>query len=131
MKKRTRLIIGIVVVLVAVGAVIVTNNQSNATQADVELGQVARATLSSVVESSGSVIAESNVTLSFDTTGTVAAVNAQPGDHVKQGAVLAELDTSDLERQGAQGEQAHLIHQPLYSLTLPPHPPYITAAPSS
>ena len=128
MKKRTRLIIGIVVVLIAVGAVIVTNNQSNATQADVELGQVARATLSSVVESSGSVIAESNVTLSFDTTGTVAAVNAQPGDHVKQGAVLAELDTSDLERQVAQAEQAYLIQQASYSLTVQPDPAEVTAA---
>ena len=111
MKKRTRLIIGIVVVLIAVGAVIVASNQSNAAQADVELGQVTRATLSSVVESSGSVIAESTVTLSFDATGTVAAVNVQPGDRVKQGDVLAELDTRSLELQVAKQEQAYLIQQ--------------------
>src|SRR3990172_6244547 len=127
MKKRTRLIIGIVVVLIAVGAVIVANNQSNAAQADVELGQVTRATLSSVVESSGSVIAESTVTLSFDTAGTVAAVNVQPGDRVKQGDVLAVLDTSDLERQVAQAEQAYLIQQASYSLTVQPDPAEVAA----
>ncbi len=128
MKKRTRFIIGIVVVLNAVGAVIVASNQSSTAQADVELGQVTRATLSSVAESSGSVIAESDVTLSFDTTGTVAAVNVQPGDRVKKGDVLAVLDTSDLERQVAQAEQAYLIQQASYSLTVQPDPAEVTAA---
>ena len=128
MKKRRWLIIGIVVVLIAVGAVIVTSNQSTTAQADVQLGQVTRATLSSVVESSGSVIPESAITLSFDTAGTVARLNVQPGDLVKQGDVLAELDTNDLERQVAQQEQAYLIQQASYSMTVQPDPAEVTAA---
>src|SRR3990172_11499552 len=118
MKKRRMLIVGIVVALIALGVVIVTRNKTNTAKADVELGQVTRATLSSVVESSGSVIPESDVTLSFDTAGTVARLNVQPGDLVKQGDVLAELDTSDLERQVAQQEQADLIQQASYSMTV-------------
>ena len=128
MKKRRWLIIGIVVVLIAVGAVIVTSNQSTTAQADVQLGQVTRATLSSVVESSGSAIPESDVTLSFDTAGTVARLNVQPGDLVKKGDVLAELDTNDLERQVAQQEQAYLIQQASYSMTVQPDPAEVTAA---
>src|SRR3990170_4604483 len=127
MKKRRWLIIGIMVVLIVAGVVIPTNSHSSAAQTDVQLGQVTRATLSSVVESSGSVIAESDVTLSFDTAGTVAAVNVQPGDRVKQGDVLAELDTSDLERQVAQAEQAYLIQQASYSLTVQPNPAEVAA----
>ncbi len=128
MKKRTKIILGIVIVLIGVGVVIVTNTQSNAAQADVELGQVTRATLSAVVESSGSAAPESTIALSFDTAGTVAAVNVQPGDRVKQGDVLAELDTSNLELQAAQQEQAYLIQQASYSMTIQPDPAEVTAA---
>ncbi|HET7089892.1 MAG TPA: biotin/lipoyl-binding protein, partial [Anaerolineae bacterium] len=128
MKKRRMLILGSVGVLIAAGIVIVTNNQSSTAQADAELGQVTRATLSSVVESSGSVIPESDVTLSFDTAGTVAAVNVQPGDRVKSGDVLAALDTRSLELQVAKQEQAYLIQQASYSLTVQPDPAEVAAA---
>ncbi|HLF26683.1 MAG TPA: efflux RND transporter periplasmic adaptor subunit [Anaerolineae bacterium] len=128
MKKRTKLVIGIVVVLIAVGVVIASNNQSSAAQADVQLGRVTRATLSSVVESSGSVLAESAVTLAFETAGTVARVNVQVGDRVKQGDVLATLDTRGLERQVAMQEQAYLSQQAGYSLTVQPDPAEVAAA---
>jgi len=128
MKKRRWLIILVVAALVVVGILIVTNNQSSEAQANVELGRVTRATLSSVVESSGSVIPESDITLSFDTSGTVAAVNVQPGDQVKQGDILAELDTRDLERQVAMQEQAYLIQQVTYSTTVQPDPASVAAA---
>ena len=63
------------------------------------------ATLLSTVDSSGSVAPESKVTLSFGTSGTVNKVNVQPGDRVKKGDVLAELDTRALELQVAQQQQ--------------------------
>jgi CBS domain containing-hemolysin-like protein len=48
---------------------------------------VTRATLLSTVDSSGSVTPESNVTLSFGTSGPVSKVNVQVGDHVKAGEI--------------------------------------------
>ena len=55
-------------------------------------------------------------------------MTVQPGDHVKEGDVLAELDTSDLELQIAQQEQAYLIQQATYSTTIRPDPNAVTAA---
>ena len=133
-RKRTWIIIGIVVVLIAVG-VVVMNNQRNATQAaaqaNVQLGRVTEATLSSTVDSSGSVSPESKVTLSFGTSGTVSKVNVKPGDRVKKGDVLAQLDASNLELQLAQQQQAYLSQQAAYSLTVQPDPDAVAAAKSA
>ena len=131
-RKRTWIIIGVVVILVAVGVVVVSSNQRNAAQAaaqaNVQLGRVTEATLSSTVDSSGSVSPESKVTLSFDSSGTVNKVNVQPGDRVKKGDVLAELDASNLELQLAQQQQAYLSQQAAYSLTVQPDLDAIAAA---
>jgi len=47
---------------------------------------------------------------------------------VKQGDVLAELDMSDLALQVAQQEQAYLIQQAAYSMTLTPDADAVAAA---
>ncbi len=130
-RKRTWIIIGIVVVLIAVGVVVVTNNQRNTAQAaqtNVQMGRVVEASLSSTIDSSGSIVPETKVTLPFGASGTVTKVNVQPGDRVKKGAVLAQLDTSDLELQVAQQQQSYLVQQAAYSLTLQADPGAIAAA---
>jgi HlyD family secretion protein len=131
-RKRTWIIFGIVAALIVGGIVLVTNNQrsvaQSAAQANVQLGRVTEATLSSTVDSSGSVSPESKVTLSFGTSGTVNKVNVQPGARVKKGGVLAELDTSNLELQVAQQQQAYLIEQAAYSMTVQPDPAAVAAA---
>jgi multidrug efflux pump subunit AcrA (membrane-fusion protein) len=115
-----------------VGIAIVTGNQHSAAQAaalvNAQTGRVTRAALSSTVDSSGSVSPESAVTLAFGVSGTVAKVNVLPGDHVKKDDVLAALDTSDLELQVAQQEQAFLIQQAAYSMTIQPDPDAVAAA---
>jgi HlyD family secretion protein len=133
MKNRRRwIVLGIVVVLVAVGVVLITNNQRSAAQAaaqaNVQMGRVTRATLLSTVDSSGSVTPESKVTLSFGTSGTVAKVNVQVGDHVKKGDVLAELDASSLQLQLAQQQQSFLSQQASYSMTIQPDPDAVKSA---
>ncbi len=129
-KKRIWVILGIVVVLAVVGFVVLRGN-STATAAQgatVQTGRVTRATLLSTVDSSGSVSPESKVTLSFGTSGTVDKVNVQPGDRVKKGDVLAELDTRNLELQVAQQQQAYIIAQANYSMTLTPDPGAMASA---
>jgi len=49
------------------------------------------------------------------------------GNQVKQGDVLAELDTTDLELAVAQAEQSYLSQQATYSLTVNPDPDEVAA----
>jgi HlyD family secretion protein len=129
-KKKVWIVLGVIVVLAAIGFVVVRNitPAASAQGTTAQLGRVTQATLSQTVDSSGSVLPESEVTLSFGASGTVSKVNVEPGDRVKQGDVLAELDTSDLALQVAQQEQAYLVQQAAYSMTLTPDVDAVTAA---
>lgn len=63
---------------------------------------VRRGTITEVVNVTGNVTSTKNVTLGFENAGTIAAVYYQDGAAVPQGAVIAKLDTSQLEAQLAQ-----------------------------
>ena len=131
MKKRTWLVIGLVVVsaVVVIGAV--SNRSAASAQSTLSsdaIGQVTLTTLSSAVESSGSIAAEDDVALAFGTSGTVAEINIEVGSHVKKGDVLAKLDTAKLELQVAKAEQAYLLQQATYSKTVQADPEAVTAA---
>ena len=118
-----------VVALASFGVVFfATRAQTATTTTETQLGQVTQATLSSVVESSGSVAPQAEIALSFGASGTVSKVNVKVGDQVKQGEVLAELDTTDLELEVAQAEQSYLSQQASYSMTVNPDPAAVTAA---
>jgi HlyD family secretion protein len=127
-KKRVFITLGVLVLVCAGVAFVATRSPSTTTTDEVQLGQVTQATLSSVVESTGSVIPESEVTLSFGASGTVAAVTVRTGDRVKQGDVLAELDTRRLALQVAKQEQAYLSQQASYSMTITPDPAAVQSA---
>ena len=129
MTKKRIIIFLVVIVLVGAGiAFATTRAQASASTTQTELGQVTQATLSSVVESSGSVIPKSKITLAFGTSGVVTKVNVQIGDQVKKGDVLAELDTTDLELAIAQAEQEYLNVQATYSMTVNSDPNSVKAA---
>jgi macrolide-specific efflux system membrane fusion protein len=51
------------------------------------------------VTASGNIDSNQDVSLSFQKSGTVTAVNVAVGDHVYKGETLASLDNSDLEAQ--------------------------------
>ncbi len=129
MTKKRIFIFLVVVVLVGAGiAFATTRSQASTSATEMQLGEVTQATLSSVVESSGSVIPKSRITLAFGTSGVVTKVNVQVGDQVKKGEVLAELDTTDLELAIAQAEQEYLNVQATYSMTVTPDPNSVAAA---
>jgi HlyD family secretion protein len=129
MKKKRIFSVFVVVALVcAVVAVATTRAQPSTSTTAAETGTVTQATLSAVVESSGSASPVASVTRAFGTSGTVSKVNVQVGDKVKQGDVLAELDTTDLELAVAQAEQSYLSQQATYSMTINPDPAEVTAA---
>jgi HlyD family secretion protein len=60
------------------------------------------------VTASGNIDSNQNVSLSFQKSGTVTAVNVAVGDHVYKGEMLASLDNSDLKAQ-LQGAQADVM----------------------
>jgi len=121
-KTGIRLLVGLVIIVIIAGVFVLTSAQRATTQAAgttaTQMGVVKRTTLSAVVESSGSIEPHSSLNLSFNALGKVAQINVKVGAHVKQGDVLARLDTAALELQLRQDEQALIIQQATYSQTL-------------
>ena len=127
-KKRLFSVLVVIGLVCAVVAVATARAQTSTSTTAIETGQVTQATLSAVVESSGSVTPKAVSALSFGVASTVRTVNVKVGDRVQQGEVLAELDTTDLELAVAQAEQAYLSQQATYSLTVNPDPVAVAAA---
>ncbi|HLF26843.1 MAG TPA: efflux RND transporter periplasmic adaptor subunit [Anaerolineae bacterium] len=125
-RTRTRLIVGSLVILSVVGVVVIRSTAlTHAQGADVttsQTGQVQRTTISAVVESAGSIEPRRALSLNFGSPGTVAQVDVRVGDHVRQGDVLAKLDTAALELQRRLDEQSLIIQQANYTQTLVPDP---------
>ncbi|HSD83601.1 MAG TPA: hypothetical protein VLG46_07075, partial [Anaerolineae bacterium] len=80
-RKRTWIIIGVVVVLIVAGGVYLTTRQTANGQAarnflaNAQRVKVVRTTLSNAVDSTGSINPEAKVSLSFGASGTVSQVN--------------------------------------------------------
>ena len=131
MKKRTWIIIGIGVIAACTVIGAIGRQSAAGVQAALSSSQIApvtRTTVSLAVESSGSIAANDDVALVFRTSGTVAEVNVKVGSQVKQGDVLAKLNTAKLEVQVAKAEQAYLLQQAMYSKTVQADPEAVTAA---
>ncbi len=74
--------------------------------------------LVATVNATGNIQPESEVRLSFQTGGRVAAVNVVKGDAVKKGDVIARLDTADLQAALEQAQTGLVIASAGYSRTL-------------
>lgn len=137
-KKRIWIIIGLVVVLTAGGIYLLTTRQTANGQgglaqlaANAQTAKVIRTTLANSVDSSGSIIPQATVQLSFGTAGTVDQVKVKVGDRVKAGDVLATLDSSDLQDKLDQAQQAYIIQQLTYSSTVEASPSDVAVAQAS
>ena len=130
-KSRKGLLIGSVLIVIVVAALLAVstslNNAPSASSPAVPLGQVTRTTVTDAVESSGRIEPQNTLNLSFGGLGTVDQINVKVGDHVKQGDVLAKLNTDALELQLQQDQQAVIIQQATYSQTLIPDPGTVTS----
>lgn len=93
---------------------------------------VRRGNIAATVNIMGSTAAMSQAKLTFETTGKLTQLLVKAGDNVKQGDVLAKVDTADLELQVAQAkvslDQAKLK---LSDLKAGPKPDDVTAAESA
>ncbi len=138
MKKRTWIIVGIVVIALAAGGIYFATRQTATGQsgrnnfpANAQTAKVIRTTLSNSVDSTGSINPESKIPLSFGASGIVSQVKVNVGDRVKKGDVLATLDTTDLQQKVTQAEQSYLLQQLTYSTTIQADPRDILTAQSA
>lgn len=79
---------------------------------------VSKGTLAAAVSATGNIQAESEIQLAFPLSGKVAEVRVTRGDTVKQGDVLATLDTTELETALAQAQAGLVIASANYSRTV-------------
>ncbi len=134
-KKRTWIILGIAAVLLGGGLYLATRSsgQASASQmlADAQTATVQQTTLLTSVDSTGSIMPESTLDLSFGTSGTVDTVKVAVGDQVKKGDVLATLDTTKLQLKVTEAEQAYVLQQLTYSETMQADPNDVAVAQAS
>ncbi len=98
MKRSFVIVVGVVLIVAAVAALFGWQNltASAATSTSrLQTATVQRGTLVATVNAAGNVATPRQSALSFPTSGRVSKVYVQVGDTVKQGQVLAELDSTD------------------------------------
>ncbi|HDQ71190.1 MAG TPA: biotin/lipoyl-binding protein, partial [Chloroflexi bacterium] len=120
----------LVIVLAVVGGVICfRSRQAGQGEQSVRAATVERGTMLVVVSASGNIEANKRVNLAFESSGRVDEVLVAVGDRVDGGAVLARLDTRQLELQVRQAQAAlALAEAQLIQLEEGPRPGEIAAA---
>lgn len=98
-KLRIAMIVGGVLGVLALGYAFTRPSETQTFVTDV----VKRGALAQTVEVTGELQSVSDLSLAFETSGTIAVVSVDEGDSVRAGDVLAELGNAEL---GAQAEQA-------------------------
>ncbi len=88
------------------------------TQIAPERVTVERGLIENHVIANGHVVAERTASLSFSRAGRIAVVNAREGEWVKQGQLLARLDTRELEFIAKQQKAAYIGATAQYSLAV-------------
>jgi HlyD family secretion protein len=105
MKSTVRIIvIGIVVAAVSIGAYLQFRPTKVNASTTTNTATVTRETLSATVTGAGNIASRQTADLAFGQSGTVKTINVNVGDQVKAGAVLGELDTTDLQLQVKSAE---------------------------
>ncbi|OQA17041.1 MAG: Macrolide export protein MacA [Chloroflexi bacterium ADurb.Bin360] len=92
------LVVGILLIA-AIGGYLWYRQQEPRTRLEVlRTGETIRGDLDITVAVSGNVVANQRVDLRFTVPGTVESIHVAVGDHVSEGQVLAQLDTTALQR---------------------------------
>ena len=93
------------VVGLGVGAYFTVNSSSTpATTASIRTAAVTRGVVLSSVSATGNVQAASQLSVNFRTSGTLSAVLAHVGEHVKAGQILGRIDPTDAKAAVSEAE---------------------------
>src|SRR2546423_1400820 len=110
MRRRTKILIGIAVLLVLGGGALVAKSRRGKDVTPVMLAKVARMDLTSKVSANGKIDAKRKVDLSANVMGQIVNLAVREGDVVKKGAFLLQIDQKQLAAS-AQGAAASLQAQ--------------------
>lgn len=106
MQTRTKVIIGVVVVVVFGSAAALSVAKSRDKGIDVRMEEVARRDLVEIVTASGNIRARAAVELSSDISAKVAELLVDEGDDVTRGQVLMRLDPAQYQAGVSRAEAA-------------------------
>ncbi|MDP2960098.1 MAG: efflux RND transporter periplasmic adaptor subunit [candidate division Zixibacteria bacterium] len=122
MKKRSKIIIGVIVIAVIVIVVLLNLGRSGEKVYRVEVDKVKKGDIASLVTGSGKVQAKKDVKISATVPGLIISLPIKDGDWVKKGQLLVQIDPSEYKSAVAQAtaqlnsaranlEQAELIFE--------------------
>jgi HlyD family secretion protein len=122
MKKRSKIIMGVIVIAVIVIVVLLNLGRSGEKVYKVEVDKVKKGDIASVVTGSGKVQAKKDVKISATVPGVIISLPIKDGDWVKKGQLLVQIDPSEYKSAVAQAtaqlnsaranlEQAELIFE--------------------
>ena len=121
MRRWMWIVIGLALVAIVVVAVVGQQAaQSEAMPEAADKVKAQRKQLVASISASGSIAPVAQVSLNFSMPGIVREVAVAEGRLVRQGDVLARLDSDELELAVQQAEQALIVQQVAYSQTLLP-----------
>lgn len=95
-KRRTWLILTGIVIVVLVVLIVINRQQSRNVPTNFQTVEIRRGDLTAIVGATGTVRANQTTILSWQTSGQIEQINAQPGDRVTEGFILATLAESSL-----------------------------------
>ncbi|MBZ5633628.1 MAG: efflux RND transporter periplasmic adaptor subunit [Acidobacteriia bacterium] len=105
MKTKWKVIIGLVVVVAAVGGTVASVRWSRGSQVTVQTATVARGDLTSIVTASGEVKPRTYTNLGANAQGRIVELTVKEGDRVRRGEVVARIEsiqaTADVQAQRA------------------------------
>jgi HlyD family secretion protein len=105
MKRRTKIIIGVIVILLIGGITTASIRSKSKEGTPVTFGKVERADLTSKVSANGQIDAQRKVDLSANVMGQIVNLAVREGDVVKKGDFLLQIDRKQLTAS-AEGAEA-------------------------
>ncbi len=102
MKKRSKIIIGVVVIAVILIIVLLNLSRSGEKVYKVEVDKVKKGDIASIVTGSGKVQAKKDVKISATVPGVIISLSVKDGDWVKRGQLLVQIDPSEYKSAAAQ-----------------------------
>ena len=131
MVKRSGIKKGVIVLMLGAIVLSACSAQPGATTTSTAVERTAaakRGTIRASVSASGKIDPAGKVNLNFGVPGTVQDVLVSEGDTVKQGDVIAKLDTDTLELAVKQAEQALATQKLVYTQAISPTASDVAAA---
>ena len=104
MKRKTIIIIALVLLVLVSAALALKPKKVDISQIDIQTGKAGKGTISTIVESTGTLEAITTVEVGTQVSGIVEELYVDYNSYVKKGQLLAKIDTTNLAAQLEQSQ---------------------------